>query len=53
LSFNKPRRPYLFSIRIDHLNKWDDYTLGAIKYEYILDNQVSDESDPDSEFKLC
>lgn len=22
--FNKPRRPYLLSIRIDHLNKWDD-----------------------------
>jgi len=22
--FNKPRRPYLLSIRIDHLFKWDE-----------------------------
>lgn len=22
--FNKPRRPYLLSTRIDNLNKWDD-----------------------------
>ena len=23
--FNKPRRPYLLSTRIDHLLKWDEY----------------------------